>query len=186
MKRLSIVLLACLVLPSFGMNLKERFSWSKIPKEFKSWNRIYTPQKMKYNMYVPRSRSDKDLAGTIEFSNFYIKVKEVYTFENSRPKKEDRIRTLNAKIQLEFDVKTSVPITHDLHTHLSKSRFSDWDTAPTICFLDKSGFSYHRFKLFFSDDLVAHLKGKTSGTIMMTTSCKSEYFEDLYKLKMYK
>ena len=75
-----LVFLTCLVLPSFGMNFKEMLAWKKIPKEFKSWTRIDIPQQVKYKMYqgyTPIGFSDKQLIGSIQLNNFYIKISGV-------------------------------------------------------------------------------------------------------------
>ena len=79
MKKLLLVFLTCLVLPSFGMNVKEMLAWKKIPKEFKSWTRIDAPQQVKYKMYKGEHTyyNSKELVGSIQLNNFYIKISDV-------------------------------------------------------------------------------------------------------------
>ena len=116
MKKLLLVFLTCLVLPSFG-NFKEMLGWRHIPKEFKNWTRVDVPEELKYEIIrhpaleqSPWPRYDMNYKpppkAYIKFSNFYIKVSDMKYVEKYTHKKtgEKRGDYTLATVKIKYDV----------------------------------------------------------------------------------
>ena len=190
MKKLLLVFLTCLVLPSFG-NFKEMLGWRHIPYKFKNWTRVYVPEELKYEIKehpaLERRHPKYDLQGYdfnykpppkkyIKFSNFYIRVSDMkyvekYTHKKTGEKRGDYTR---ATVQIKYDVSSDLPFTDNMNAEI---RFN----VPCLFLIDKSGFAELGCSIGYYG--AGDLEGKTSGTVNTTQSVSSKSFKGIIRVE---